>query len=153
MSETYQISSTLDHNNAERRVRAEIAHPKEIDNGYIGREDNPRVAEAMAYTAKPLIESALAELNSKQGTADEFVGWVKDEASTEKNVKMHPLSDPVIVNAQGETTSYRALRSQVKQAYEQAGSLQEKVYDDEFEAREIEVRAKKQAAYVRNRHI
>jgi|GEM_PF-3718628 hypothetical protein len=121
MSEKIHIKPDI-HQDEERRIREGIANGG--DNGSLyerkGLESDPRVAEAMAYASKSLIEGALEDLNLP---ANEGVALLKTNDSEGYS------KAPGVVTQTGHEVSYANIRREVARAHSKASELQSDYYD------------------------
>jgi hypothetical protein len=135
MSETITEKPDI-HQREERRVKAAIRNGGDAYE-YSGRESDPRVAEAMAYAAKPLIEGALNDLDNP---ANE--GLATFSTSDGKVLGLNKL--PGVVNERGYEVPYVSIKSDVLDAHKKASDVQTGYYDNVDAARKA-VRAAEEA--------
>lgn len=135
MSERYPNPMSIHHRRGERDVKATIRN----SNGeyqYVGREEDPRVAEAMAYAAKYAIDSALKTMNDGEPNG------LMATASGQFNAAPGVTED---FGGKSYTTSYKELEERVRQGHRAASEVQagyyERVAQAKAEAKAIEKQA------------
>lgn len=128
------------HRQGEQRVKAAIRNP---DGQYehIGREEDPRVAEAMAYAAKPLIDNSLNAMNN--GTPNSNFLVTAEGHLTGPPTVTHNLEHEGLDYGYGQKTStYGELAADVTKAHQAADKVQVDYYNKVADAKRHENEAK-----------
>ena len=133
MSERPNFSSF--HKQGESKVKGAIRNSSESYD-LVGRESDPRVSEAMAYAAKPLIDNVLHTLNKGEPNP---LAIMKDPKTGEKRLSAVP---GVKVENYTRVTSYGELVKDVQSAHKAANEVQVGYYDKLDEAKRLQDEAK-----------
>lgn len=115
------------HTQAEKGVKATIKHGGEIPGEFVGREPNARVAEVMAYAAKPLVESALSDMQNEPNILN----------TLEINGEVGLNDAPGTVSAYGSKRYYRDMANDVNRGYQAANEVQESYYSQVADAQKV----------------
>lgn len=117
------------HRQDEQRVKAAIRNP---DGQYehIGREEDPKVAEAMAYAAKPLIDNVLEAANNGVPNND-FLVTAEGHLTGSPTVTYDHTHDFGSGNGYvgKKTATYGELTADVNQAHQAANKVQTEYHD------------------------
>lgn len=114
------------HRQGEQGVKSTIRNG-DGEYQHVGREQDPRVAEAMAYAAKPLIDNAVQTMNENEANG------------LAVTAEGHLTSAPGVVTedylGRKSTTSYKELEERVRQGHRAADAVQTDYYDKVTTAR------------------
>jgi len=121
------------HMQGERQVKAMIRNGRD-NYEIIGREPNPRVAEAMAHAAKPLIDSAVESLKLDPNSEGMAIFELPDGTKALNK-------EPGVTDDDGYEISYRQIGEWVKQGHESADRVQREHYDKLAKAAELRKQA------------
>lgn len=113
------------HIRGERQIRGDIKRGGSKHSGdyyqMVGREHDPRVAEAMAYAAKPLIDDTLDDLKLEPNSD----GMATFEVDGEKMLNKLPG----VVTPSGHEIPYSAMKQKVAEAHGKADAVQTRYYN------------------------
>ncbi len=117
------------HERAERIVKGVIKNDRDSYE-HIGREHDPKVAEKMAYAAKPLIDSAMESLELKPNSEGMATFTLPDGSKTFNK-------EPGVVDEDGHEFSYREIAGWAHLGHEAANDVQVEHYDKLVRATEL----------------
>lgn len=128
------------HRKGAQDVKRAIRNP---DGQYehVGREEDPKLAEAMAYAAKPLIDNALEAVNNGEPNND-FLVTAEGHLTGPPTVTYEHAHDNLDGYVNKRTSGFGELKADVDQAHQAASDVQVKFHDKIAQAKELERQAR-----------